>query len=1171
MDWLCLLGVLAAVVSPSGAAANRELSRASVQIVNYADSPVHATAVALPRDHVYRATGLASGQPLHAVDDQGRRIPLLPGVRDGEGILQAYLSLKPAQRIDLSFRAAAEWSTNPATAEFDLRSGRGVIGNGLVRLDYGNGKWRLCFDGPLADSIAPMDQRELIRNCTIDLWLDSRNRGRLLDYKPEDLRKLGLIHTSEARLVDGEARVHPDGSVSLKLVHRFGGFASEVTWTQTYTLQPALPQVIMDIDFTVAGDATVWLAYVNQGSGLDARYGSLLEAKPLFKFVDPAVSDALIAGGASSPVIRVSWRGERCWLGLAGASGAGLGVSTLEETRELDRGSTVWNVGYTDFRATLLENERKHFPFDISRERPFRNGLTLLASSGGIDMWRQTRALFRSAARKERLELMHAYAVFVDGVPVQPGYVRDRMPGRLALVATADGEGLQAAVRTDLEDRKIVTLEAKASAGGGPLVMRARPLAGGEPVELLRVPGSGQHAFDLGDRLPADLRRLAPNGGVVLELAPAVGLAAFALEQAPPAAPRLVAPRDRQSVTDLAVFYRWKRVGEAIDYELQWSSEPDFAKPQSRTIRMETPLAFYMPTEAELPAPGTWHWRVRVKDGGRPGEWSEVRSMVVNNDHAKRPLQYVIDPRTPLFTIEGCRIKRDDVGRFLELMPQQLRRYSAYILTPYEDGGLAAVEKRVEFFAPLAGSGMRFFTRAMHPGPMAEVFESLSEVEALFRDNPNAMGICTGEAMSALYRDVPHTRYTQRLIRLCAKYGKLFYIADGTYPQDDKWVAMYSQVGDFLAEHRGYVAFAQKNNILHRQMLSQSATLGLYLSGFSVAHGAWEDGGWYWQQVGFRELGNLQGQRGGDVRAMPRIFWALNFVMGISRGTTIFSLEGQTGTAPTQTSMRPVDKPLAANPSAYWTRDGELLPTFSQFIEPLLKAIVERDLIPSKRDLLDQTRIAVFSDGVTMREDQDPYYRQYHSLFAGTYGFKPMGIHPGELYEFFPNTGRYHYIPFLPQGKVDLGHGIEVLPLSGLMDPSGVRETFNSRYPQWYEGNALVGLIGDTLTVLNANENLDERQSYRLPLKDRGIFRGISGSIEVHSYLVGKFGRGNKSLWMQVNSEYADRRMELVLACEREPEVKVQPVAALVGKDWNGGALTLHLSHAYGAVELELR
>jgi hypothetical protein len=47
--------------------------------------------------------------------------------------------------------------------------------------------------------------------------------------------------------------------------------------------------------------------------------------------------------------------------------------------------------------------------------------------------------------------------------------------------------------------------------------------------------------------------------------------------------------------------------------------------------------------------------------------------------------------------------------------------------------------------------------------------------------------------------------------------------------------------------------------------------------------------------------------------------------------------------------------------------------------------------------------------------------------------------------------------------------------------------------------------------------------------------------------------------------------MELVLACEREPEVKVQPVSALVGKDWNGGALTLHLSHAYGAVELELR
>lgn len=1144
---------------------------APVQIVNYADTPVYATAVALPRDRVYAATGLSPAKPVKAVDAGGREIPLVPGVRQGEEVFYAYLSLQPAERVDLEFHEADDWAASPTTAKFSSRFKRGEISNGLVRLDFAGDRWRLCFDGPLADAIAPLEQRELVKNCYMDLWLDTKNRGRLLDYKPEDLRQLGLVHTSEAHLVDGEAKVHPDGSVSLRLVRQFDGFAQGVTWTQTYTLPAGLPQVIMDIDFTVADDAELWLAYINQGGGLEAQYGKLLREKPVFKFADPRDSSALIAGGASSSLVRVSWRNERCWLGLSAASGAGLSVSTLEETRELDRGATVWNVGYNEFRATLLEDERKHFPFDVSRERPFHNGLTLLASSGNVDTWRQTRALFKSATRNEPLELMQSYAVFIGGTPVQPGFVKDRLPGMESLVAAAGGAGLQAAIQTDLGDPKILFLKTKGTAGEEPLKVNIRPMGGGEGLVFEDAEGHAHYSLDLTARLPAGLITATAQDGLVIELAPAEELETFGLIKAPAEGPALVAPRDGQSVTDLAVFFRWKRVGEAIDYELQWAPDAAFTKPERRTVRMETPLAFYMPTDKELPGPGTWYWRVRVIEGDHGGDWSEVRSMQVNNDHSKKPLQYEISPEKPLFTIEGCRVRRGDVDRFLEILPSQLRPYVGYTFTPLEENGLHPVEELVEYFEPLAGSEMRFFTRSLHPGSMAETFASLSEVEALFRDNPNSIGICTGEAMSALYRSEVDIRYTHRLIRLCAKYGKLFYIADGTYPKDDKWVSMYSKVGDFLEEYKDYIAFAQKNNILQRQLLSQSATLGLYLSGASVANGAWEDGGWYWQQVGFRELGNLQGRRGGDVRAMPRIFWCLNFIMGISRGTTIFSLEGQTGTAPPQKGLRDIDKPLAANPSAYWTRDGELLPTFGEFIEPLFRAILEHDLIPSKQDLLEQTRIAVYNDGVAMSEDQEAYYRQYHGLYAGTYGFKPMGVHPGELYEFFPNTGRYHYIPFLPQGKVELGEGIDLLPLSGLMHAEKVRQVFNSRYPSWYDGDALVGLVGDTLTVLNSNENLDERQDYQLPLVDRGLFKSIGGTIEVHSYLVGKFKDDNRSLWMQVNSEYAEREMQLSVSCEREPDVRVTPAQALLSKEWNNGTLELRLSHAYGVAELELR
>jgi hypothetical protein len=1152
--------------------ASEKVALSPVQIVNYSETPVFATAVVLPRDKVYASSGVAPTKALKAIDSRGREIPLVFGMHGGAEVLFAYLSLQPAERIDLDFQEADNWASDPFIAEFSSDTGRGIISNGLLRFEYEGDRWKLYFDGPLADTIAPLSRRELVRHATMDLWLDTRNRGRLLDYTPTSLRQLGLIHSSDARLVDGEAKVNPDGSVSLKLIRAFDGAAEGVTWTQTYTLLPGIPQVLIDIAFTVENENEYYLAYVNQGSGLDAQYGYLLRQGPLYKYDDPRNPSGSLASGASSPLVRVAWRNERCWLGLASAGGAGLAVSTLEETRSLDRGATVWFVSSQNFRATLLEDERKHFPFDLSKEQPFNNGLTLLASAGNIDMWQQTRALFHATTRGQQLDLIKPYAVFIAGNAVQSGFLSQGITSASLLVPTADQAGLQAAVRMDLSERRILSVASTESKLTEPLTIHFKELPEGRSFSLPVSQGS-ELTVDLTELIPAGLHNSARNKGLLFEATPARFMESVRIEKAPPLAPELVSPRNQQSVTDIAVFFRWKRVGSHIDYELQWSVDKDFSNPDVRRVRMETPLIYYMPKDEELPEPGKWYWRARALDGEIAGEWSEVFSMKVNNDHSKKPLGLSLSPETPLFTIEGTRIKRSDVANFREILPPELRAHAAYTFTPMDnDDGLQPVEQLVEFFAPLASSEMRFFTRAKHPGPIAKYYGSLAEIEALFQENPNAMGICSGESMSALYRGGQETLYSKRLIQLCAKYGKLYYMADGTYPRDDKWVEMYSRVGDFLEEYKDYIAFAQKNNILQRQFLSQSATLGLYLSGATVAHGAWEDGGWYWQQVGFRELGNLQGRRGGDVRAMPRIFWALNFVMGISRGTTIFSLEGQTGTAPPQDGLRDIDMPLASNPSAYWTRDGHLLPTFGQFIQPLLQAIVEHELIPSREDLLRQTRIAVYNDGLAqMRDDQDPFYRQYHALYAGTYGFRPMGSHPGELYEFFPNTGRFHYIPFLPQGRVELGFDIELMPLSDLLDVDTVRSVFNSRYPSWYEGDALVGLVGDTLTVLNSNENFDERQHYYLPLVDRGFLKAIGGTIEVHSYLVGKFKDSNQSLWMQINSEYPEREMQLRFTTEKKPALKITPSEALVSQEWVDGTLELRLSHAHGVIEMELQ
>jgi hypothetical protein len=173
--------------------------------------------------------------------------------------------------------------------------------------------------------------------------------------------------------------------------------------------------------------------------------------------------------------------------------------------------------------------------------------------------------------------------------------------------------------------------------------------------------------------------------------------------------------------------------------------------------------------------------------------------------------------------------------------------------------------------------------------------------------------------------------------------------------------------------------------------------------------------------------------------------------------------------------------------------------------------------------------------------------------------------------EFFPNTGRYCYFPIFPQGKTEL-KGIQTLPLSKLQDVFAVKGLFDQAYPQWYEGDALVTMAGDTLTVMNSNENTDEKQTYAVPLKNHGYFLQIAGSVETHSYVMGKFEEGSRRLWLQANTEYAERPTVLQIRCSKKPEVKAVPETGVIVKEWDAKAniLSLKLDHKDGAVELEL-
>ncbi len=1118
---------------------------ADVTIVNHQDLPIYSTAVELELDELYKAAAIENGKALQAITDDGLPVILLKG---SDNIARAYLSLEPGQVVGLKIKEAKNWAPpqQVCTAEFDMAAGSGAISNGVIRLDYAKGKWDLSFE-------TSGTQRQIITDCRLDTWLDNKQRGRLLGMDP---KPLGLINSSEAVIDTAHTDIAADGGVTLRLVKRFGGFAKDVVWTEIYTLLAGKPVLSYRTIFENRGSEERYLGYVELGGGVRGYWGELLKQEPLIKYEDPLSPNRVLLSGLANTYTRVAWRQQKCWLGVESGTGCGIGFSTPQSvTREL-LGSTVWDIQPDGFLVCLLDEQRGNFPYQFDKDNPVDTGMLFVATSGGVDIWEQTGGLFKAVTTNKPPKIDTPYAVYFNAKPVTAAQVQGFDDKALFIPGDTD----KTALDMDFSRGCLLTAKADISGKNEMVVITARLLQdGANPVVIAQLDTPEEQTIDFSAVTGWQGRK-----AFVLEARAAGNAKLMRLEMAakPFTAPVLSSPADGVSLTDIAVYFRWEYVKGAIDYELQLSRDETFGKPETFNVRSEIEWPIFMPSDEQLPAVGKWFWRVRAVEKNNFGQWSSVRKMNVNDDHIKQPPKFEITPKKPLFTFEGFRIT--DFGKFIDLIPEDIRPYTAF--------NCSDKYKLIETLKPLHKKDQKVFVRTHHPGPMA-LWMPLSDVEEAFQAYSNVMGIMGGESLSFLYRGDESQTYTNRLLKLCGKYGLIYYEADGTYPADDKWLSLYSKEGALMLEYRDYIVFAQKNNILQRQFLSQSAVLGLYLAGDIANQGSWEDGGWYWQQVGFRKLGEIKGRRGGVVKDMPRNFWNLTFLMGISRGCAIYSLDGQTGIASVGKDYKLAERglPASANQAAYWTSAGELTDVFHRYIAPFIRGVINHRMVPTKGQVLEQISLAVYDDGVEAAEDSDPYYRQYWPLYAGTYGFKSVDVIAGELMEFFPNTGRYYYIPFLPQGQRQLADNIKTLPLSKLSDKDEVSSVFNVAYPKWYDGDALIALVGDTLTIMNSNENIDSEQSYVLPLNGRGQFIAVSGKINTHSYVMGKFEGGNKKLWLQANAEYLERNTEIEISCDAMPQFKAVPQDGADIK-WNAstGKLVCSLSHKDGAVEVEI-
>lgn len=1156
---IAVVGVAAfvsAIVARASAAGGASSASLPVSITNYSRLPVHSAAIALDGQSVAALLGVAPDSPWRLRGPKGLRVSR--GTQDSRAVVRAFVSLSPRSRLKLVAEPCDRWPDSTIVqaaarrqASRDARPDHYADGrheaiarmtNGVVTVDLDRTGWRLSFGS---------DKTTLVTGGSLDFWVDDQNRGRITNTDP---RQLGLARLVGSAIEGCDSSVRADGTPQITIVRRMGGLAAAMRVTETFELLPGLPVLVCRVRWENRGDKPLWIAYVGSGDGIKGRWAvDALMPRPLIeRKKSPLLGD--LNGGETRP----AWLGQLCRISMESpASGCGVGMCTVLPTPgKVGQGSMIWGCGASGFQCNFIDPVQGQFPFRVEPGGILENGNAFLAAQAGTSVFRDTVELWRTVQQGRPPRLASPVAVFLGSTPVAAQTIAE-MSGPVELL---QGSGMmrQAAVRMDFNRHFDCRVRVKGASAASPMTLTARPLGKGKRVTLLKADRPGDYTVGLNQATG-----WKDEVAFVIEAPAAAPAAVEALSVAEtlPVAPQPMSPLPGASFTDIATMFRWKAIPLVVDYDLQWSASPDFANPVDVRVSTSDPWPWHLPPADRLPKAGRYWWRVRGVKGDVLGAWSETREFTVNEDRTTRPLARPITAADPLFTIEASKVT--DFTDFRPDLPADLAPYLAVVAEGYVHAGLT-IDRFARGMDKLPCSVM---VRSHHP-----TWVGLADIEWLCRNVPNFIGIQGGETLSSLYAESRRpggegdADYHRRMTMVCAKYGKVYQEADGTYGPD-KWQDLMDRQGQFVRKYGRWLVLTQKNNVIRRQFYSQSAAMGLWLGGITHQHGAWEDGGFYWQNAGFGEIGQCFGQRRGVLRTMPRIFWGLVFVMGVSRGCAVYSLDGQTLMfSPKEAQRWPDRLPRAV----IWDTTGRTTETFNRFVVPLVRGIVEHRLIPTRQEVLRNVKLAVYNDKAAKGDaSRWPFYVEYGPLYAGTYGFRKMGNIDGQLWEFFPNTGRYYFIPVLPQGNEPLAPHVRNLPVSSLQDVARVRKAFDAAYPKWYEGEAPACLVGETLTVLNSRENENVTESFAVPLK-RGPFGTISGRIGPHAYLVGKIEDGGRRLWFQANSEYPDRDTELSIACSHKPDWRIAPASATKEARWDEQArrLVLRLSHKDGAVEV---
>lgn len=1133
------------------------------EIINYDTNPVFASAVNVDAAEVYSLLGIEYGSAVVAIiESTNEQLPTAFAKFNGEDVIKVYVSLEGSQRIGIEFLPASEFS-QISFADWDEDANEGFISNSLVNINLTQSGLRMEYAG----GIGSLEDRYILRNIHFKGWLDDVDSGSVID--PVSLG-LSLVDTRTAPIVDAQATIAA-GNPQLILTRIFEGKGENVLLTETITALPYLAGFKYVLEFTNQGQADAYIAWADgQIKGTYEKYQSWVKTP----YWGTSLFD--LSQGSFSDHVKY-WYNPPSWSYLAStdSNNYGIGLTTLK----LLSGShyhnkTQWSVSERSFALDQVETVSGYLPITIAPQATAQLGGCIIAANSGTNAFRQTQKFFATLNNSLDPILETPYAVALSGDFIKGAkneffqedfsdYNKWIINGcnpliiddKLELTMQSDYAEVKCGLEMGFSDEKI--LHAFLSEIPKDLsfqVFVRRLNSQDQPILICSNDAVGEVLYDI--HLQQNINALTGwNNFCEFELIIAfdgkVGdeIIISNIDIIPPAspAPETVSPLAGWDVTDFAVCFSWKKVDQLNDYQVMLSTDPDFASSITYDIVSTDELCTYHTTE--LLNDGDWYWRVRAVDSGLPGDFSEPIAFSVNNNHLKTTPQRLINAENPLFTLEASKVP--DLSAFAQSIPEDIRPHTAIV-----SGTDYFVYKKtpLEHYAPIHYQTNNHLLRTHGPGKMGWAM-SLTDVEWLFKNYENVLGICVGENFWNYWQwESDGTKeYISRLIKLCAKYGKVYIWGDGNgttfkwqqFASNDYWINLTAEYGEYLV-------FGQKNNVNHTMHTTQGALLGMWLSSMMSNIGSWSEC-WYWNDAGFAGIDEYLGPKMGYIDMFPRNFYNMSFMHGIAQGAAVFNVDGQGTTGNIKASI--------------WDKDGNTTETFNNFVVPFIRGVVNHKLVPQKSDVLKKVKIAVSQPMRFENIAHQGQYGIYQALYEQTYGFREDGI----WYEYFPNTGKYYYIPLLPYGINSIGEDVNIQNINDLSEPSYVKNIFDAQYTDAYNGSALHSVVGDSLFIQSTHENSSNVEDYEIAVETGNITQ-ISGDIGPHKYIIGKFDNKTAQFWLQTNTEYWQHSTQIVFDCKWQPMITAQPQESIMLQSWDPqlGTYTVWLTNLFGAAELTL-